>query len=292
MGHVRDELPGNEGWGMHAGTRGNGLLGRRRQSTAPVFAAAQGTLSRRLGQRLRGFRPFLAGLFVWAAGLVVLGIAIVGLGLLLIHLLLPAGLGRLDASVSGWFVHQRTPTLDTLTRIGSDLGTTPVIIGVAAVAVIVLAIGRHWLQIGFLVGALTLEFLVFLTSTLVVDRIRPMVPRLDPTPVTSSYPSGHAAAALTLYVGLAIVIWSLVRSSAIRAIVWIVAVALPVFVGVSRLYRGMHHLTDVIASLLLGCGALLFALLVTRSAVADSEARAEERPLPAPAPRSEIQVTS
>jgi membrane-associated phospholipid phosphatase len=292
MGHVRDEIPGNEGWAMHAGTREHGLLGERREPIAPVFVAAPGMLSQRLGQRLRGFRPFLAGLFVWAAGLIVLGIAIVGLGLLLTHLLLPAGLGHLDATVRNWFVQQRTPTLDTLTRIGSDLGTTPVIIGVAAVAVIVLAIGRHWLQIGFLVGALTLEFLVFLTSTLVVDRIRPMVPRLDPTPVTSSYPSGHAAAALTLYVGLAIVIWSLVRSSAIRAIAWTVAVALPLFVGVSRLYRGMHHLTDVIASLLLGCGALLFALLASRSAVADSDALAEEQPLPAPARRSEVQVTS
>jgi membrane-associated phospholipid phosphatase len=277
---------------MRAGTHEYGLLGRRRELIAPVFVAAPGTLSQRLGQRLRGFRPFLAGLFVWAAGLIVLGIAIVGLGLLLTHLLLPAGLGHLDATVSNRFVQQRTPTLDTLTRIGSDLGTTPVILGVAAVAVIILAIGRHWLQIGFLVGALTLEFLVFLTSTLVVDRIRPMVPRLDPTPVTSSYPSGHTAAALTLYVGLAIVIWSLVRSSAIRAIAWTVAVALPLFVGVSRLYRGMHHLTDVTASLLLGCGALLFALLASRSAVADSDARAEEQQLPAPAPRSEVQVMS
>ena len=276
---------------MHAGTRGNGLLGDK--PIAPVFVAAPGALSQRFGRRLRGFRPLQAGLFVWAAGLIVLGIGIVGLGLLLTHLLLPAGLGRLDESVSMWFVQQRTTTLDSLTRIGSELGTTPVIIGVAAVAVIVLAIGRHWLQIAFLVGALTLEFLVFLTSTLVVDRMRPMIPRLDPTPVTSSYPSGHAAAALTLYVGLAIVIGSLVHSSAIRAIVWTVAVALPVFVGVSRLYRGMHHLTDVTASLLLGCGALLFALLATRTAVADSDARAEEQPpLPAPAPRSEVRVTS
>jgi membrane-associated phospholipid phosphatase len=277
---------------MHAGTRGYGLLEQRGEPFAPVFVSAPGTLSQRLGQRLRGFRPVLAGLFVWSIGLIVLGIAIVGLGLLLTHLLLPAGLGHLDASVSRWFVQQRTPTLDTLTRFGSDLGTTPVIIGMAVVAVIVLAIGRHWLQIGFLVCALTLEFFVFLTSTLVVDRVRPMVPRLDPTPVTSSYPSGHAAAALTLYVGLAIVIWSLVRSSAVRAIAWIVAVALPLFVGVSRLYRGMHHLTDVIASLLLGCGALLFALLATRSAVADSDARAEEQTLPVSAPRSEVQVTS
>ncbi|MGZ4149633.1 MAG: phosphatase PAP2 family protein, partial [Actinomycetota bacterium] len=114
---------------------------------------------------------------------------------------------------------------------------------------------------------------------------RPAVPRLDATPVTSSYPSGPTAAALTLYVGLALVVWSLTRPAAIRAAVWIVAVALPVFVGLSRLYRGMHHLTDVLASVLLGVGALSFALLATRSAVAVSEERDRE-PIAPPADAS------
>jgi undecaprenyl-diphosphatase len=106
-----------------------------------------------------------------------------------------------------------------------------------------------------------------------VNRDRPLVPRLDSTPPTSSYPSGHTAASIALYVGLAIIIWSLVRSTTVRAITWIVAVAIPVLVGISRLYRGMHHLTDVLASVLLGCGVLLFALFVTRSSVAVSVAR-------------------
>ena len=146
------------------------------------------------------------------------------------------------------------------------------VIGVAVVAAIVLAIGRHWRQIGFLACALTLEFTVFLRHPPRGPHA-PLVPRLDVTPPTSSYPSGHTAAAIVLYVGLAIVIWSLVRSTAIRTIVWIIAVAIPIFVGISRLYRGMHHLTDVLASVLLGCGALLFAVLATRSAVAVSEER-------------------
>ena len=70
---------------------------------------------------------------------------------------------------------------------------------------------------------------------------------------------------MALYFGLALVVWSLVRVSLVRALVWALAIALPVFVAVSRLYRGMHFLTDVTAGVLLGCGALLFALLATRS---------------------------
>jgi membrane-associated phospholipid phosphatase len=251
----------------------------------PVFAPTRGTLAPRIASRMRRMPPVLAAIAVWVVGFLVVAGVMVGLGLLLTHVLAPEGGTRFDAAVSRWFVTVRTPTWNTVTSIGSDLGSTGVVIGVAVLAGIVLAIGKHWRQIGFLALALTLEFTVFLLSTLLVDRTRPQVPRLDVTPPTSSYPSGHTAAAIVLYVGLAIVVWSLVRSTVIRTIAWIIAIALPIFVGVSRLYRGMHHLTDVLASVLLGCGALLFALLATRVAVAVHEEREgtidlERRPVP------------
>jgi undecaprenyl-diphosphatase len=259
----------------------------RNDDTDPMFTPAEGTLARRIGIRMRAHRPIVAGLAVWLAAIVVLVAVMVGLGLLLTKVLLPAGVGRFDGSVSRWFVGQRTPSLDRASAIGSDLGSTVAVLGVAALAIVALAVGRHWRQIGFLVCAMTVEFIVFLTATLLVDRHRPDVPRLDATPATSSYPSGHTAASIVLYAGLAIVIWSLVRSAAVRTVVWIVAVAVPIFVGLSRLYRGMHHLTDVVASVLLGCAALVVALLATRSAVGVSEARASE---PAPLPRSEASL--
>jgi membrane-associated phospholipid phosphatase len=243
----------------------------RSHPSDPVFTPGGRSVAGRIGERMRDHRPITVAFLVWLAGFVVLAVVIVGLGLLLIHVLAPEGGTRFDAAVSRWFVPRRTPTLDTVTRIGSDLGSTFVIIGVAVFFAIVLALGRHWRQIGFLACALTLEFGVFLLSTLLVDRTRPAVPRLDVTPPTSSYPSGHTAAAIALYVGLALVIWSLVGSTVVRTLAWIVAVAIPIFVGVSRLYRGMHHLTDVLASVLLSCGALLFALLATRSAVATQQ---------------------
>ncbi len=248
-------------------------MSRTSHGIDPVFTPKSGTLASRTAVRVRGLHPIVAAVGVWIVAFAVLAGVMVGLGLLLTHVLSPAGGTRFDSSVSHWFVTVRTPAWDTVTAIGSDLGSTGVVIGVAVLAAIVLAIGRHWRQIGFLACAMTLEFTVFLLSTLLVDRTRPQVPRLDVTPPTSSYPSGHTAAAIVLYVGLAIVIWSLVRSPAIRTIVWIIAIALPIFVGISRLYRGMHHLTDVLASVLLGCGALLFALLATRVGVGVSEER-------------------
>jgi undecaprenyl-diphosphatase len=99
------------------------------------------------------------------------------------------------------------------------------------------------------------------------------VHRLDSTPPTSSYPSGHTAASVALWVGLAVVVWSLTRSAVARTIAWILAVVVPIIVGISRMYRGMHHFTDVCTSLVLGSAAVACALLATRSAVAADEAR-------------------
>ncbi|HXJ62337.1 MAG TPA: phosphatase PAP2 family protein [Actinomycetota bacterium] len=244
---------------------------RNRRDSA--FTPHPGTPASRIGTRMRGHRPFVVGLAVWAVELVVLAVAVVAFGLLLVHVLVPAGVGRLDFNIAHWFVNRRTPTLNDVTLFVTNLGSTPVVVGIAVLACIALAIAKRWRQVGFMVATMTLEFIVFLTAALLVDRTRPDVPRLDSTPPTSSYPSGHTAASVALWVGLAVVIWSLTRSVVARTIAWILAVAVPLAVGLSRMYRGMHHFTDVAASAVLGSAAVACALIATRSAVAAHEAR-------------------
>ncbi|HEU4355898.1 MAG TPA: phosphatase PAP2 family protein [Actinomycetota bacterium] len=270
-----------------AATPGSGSA-HDRASSGGDFDPSRGVV---VAGPIRARGPVVTGLAVWGMSYAALAVLIVGLGFLLTHLLLPAGMDRFDLSVSRWFVDQRTPMLNTVTLVGSELGSTPAILGVAVVAVLVLAIMRRWYEIAFVVGALALEFSVFLTATFLIDRNRPDVPRLDPSPVTSSYPSGHAAASFALYAAIAIVIASHVRSAIVRTLVWIVALAVPVLVALSRVYRGMHHLTDVTASLLLGPGAVLLALLVTRAAAAAAAPNEETVPEPAPAP-DDIEVAS
>ena len=256
-----------------------------------------GSLPYRLAQRSRTRRPVVAGIAVGFSGYVVMTTILVALGLLLTKVLLEGPVGRWDHALDRWFFVQREATLDTITQWGSMLGDTASVVGIAAVAVVILAIGRHWAHISFLVGALVIEVMTFLTTTFVIDRERPAVPHLDPGPPTSSYPSGHVAASIVLYVGLALIIMSLVRSKLVRAVVWIAAIALPIFVAVSRLYRGMHHPTDEIGSVIGAFGCLAFAFLATRTGVAVAEANDRaasddfgqqtldgERPAPAPAP--------
>jgi membrane-associated phospholipid phosphatase len=265
-------------------------------SLEPVRA---NSLPGRLARRSRTRRPVVAGIAVGATGYVVMTAFLVALGLLLTKVLLDGPVGRWDQALDRWFFVQREATFDTITQWGSMLGDTVAVVGIAAVAVVVLAIGRHWPYIAFLVGALVIEVTTFVTTTFVIDRERPAVPHLDPGPPTSSFPSGHVAASIVLYVGLALIITSLVRSRVVRTVVWVVAIALPIFVALSRLYRGMHHPTDMIGSVIGALGCLAFAFLATRTGVAVAEANERapsddsgrqtldgERPAPASTPAS------
>jgi len=54
-------------------------------------------------------------------------------------------------------------------------------------------------------------------------------------------------------------------------------------------YRGMHHPTDVMASVVLGVGALCFALLAVHATAVVAERRRSRR-VEAPAPRERSEV--
>jgi len=235
--------------------------------------ALPGGLAYRIARHERGHHPATVAAMLGLVGLVVMGVIVVGLGLLLTHFLVNGPVGRWDEQVNDWFVTQRTTSLNAITAVGTTIGSTVTVALVGLVAVVVLAIRKLWREIGLVVISLCVEVSVFLTSALIVNRPRPTVPHLDPSPPTSSFPSGHTAAAIALWISLAIVISMHVRNAFVRTVVWIVALGLPVFVSLSRLYRGMHHPTDVAASLLLGAGAVVTALLAVRAASAVAEFR-------------------
>jgi undecaprenyl-diphosphatase len=96
------------------------------------------------------------------------------------------------------------------------------------------------------------EVAIFSSTTIVVGRKRPAVPHLDGSPPTSSFPSGHTAASTTLYGLLAIIVFGYTARVVVRALAVAVAVVIPVAIGISRLYRGMHFPSDVGGGILLG----------------------------------------
>ena len=90
----------------------------------------------------------------------------------------------------------------------------------------------------------------------------------------ASYYSGHTAASVAVYCGVALLLTAWIRRTGVRVLIWAVAVALPIAVGCSRMYRGMHHPTDVAAGALVGIGTLVVAATAARAAKASETARA------------------
>ena len=107
------------------------------------------------------------------------------------------------------------------------------------------------------------ELGAFLTVTAVVKRPRPDVSHLDAHLPTSAFPSGHEAATACLYAAIAILVIGHARGWW-RYLSLIPAVAMPVMVAWSRMYRGEHHPTDIGASLLFAALWLTATTLLIR----------------------------
>ncbi len=141
-----------------------------------------------------------------------------------------------DRRVAQWFVTHRTPRWDLTTALGSDISDTFIKIGLSAVvAGGMLIVWRRWVEPLLIVVPLVLEAAVFITVTSIVGRPRPDVVRLEGSPVGSSYPSGHAAAA-TVYAAFAVVVFWHTRRHLWRVLAVVVTALIPVVGGLSRMY--------------------------------------------------------
>jgi membrane-associated phospholipid phosphatase len=209
-------------------------------------------------RRLRDGVPSALYLLGWA---LVLLVALVAVGWLLSRVLHDDGVGRADADLSRWLARRRNGDLNDVTAFTSEFGGTLTITALAVLAVVFAAwVWRRWREPMLVAVAVAGEVGIFLVVTLLVDRERPPVRHLDEAPPTSSFPSGHTAAAIALYGALAVLASERARSGLVRRLFVTAAVVIPLLVAASRMYRGMHFLSDVLGGVLLG-GIWLLAVV-------------------------------
>ena len=234
----------------------------------------RGGLAARIGDRARTHHPVTVFLAIVLAAWATLAGIMMLLGLLLTDVLLPFhGIGHDDEHVNVVLAAHRTGFFNTASDVMSGIADVYAIPALVALTVIVAVVKRHWRIAAFVLAAILLESATYRVTSWVIERHRPEVHRLDKLPVMASYPSGHVAASIAVYIGLALLVTSRWRSTWLRVAVWTIALAIPPLVALSRMYRGMHHPTDTLAGMLLGIGALSFALLASRAAGAVAERR-------------------
>lgn len=136
--------------------------------------------------------------------------------------------------------------------------------------------------LGSAVGAIIVTVIIFITSlilqicgkkalfsfgipvtiTVIVSRVinmiikevvgRPRPEWMEFSQSENSFPSGHAMNNMSLYLALLFVILLVVSAPKWRTFFKIVLIALPFVIGISRIYFGVHYVSDVVAGWAIG----------------------------------------
>jgi membrane-associated phospholipid phosphatase len=257
------------------------LKGRAKEGVGAPYNADRGVKGRRgaLEARVTRMHPAAAVATVAVSGYVLICLVFAALGMLVTHQL--GSLTRWDDHVVRWFAENRTSAMNNWTDHATKVADTfGILVVLLAVTIVLLLLRRRWEAL-FLLVALGLELLTFLTVNHLVDRPRPQVLRLGSLPSTSSFPSGHTAAMVALYGGLVVLLSARFRAWIVGLVSGIIAVLATAVVGWARVYRGMHHPSDVVAGALLGLAVLGVAIVAVR---AGQRAAVERKRVDAPLP--------
>jgi membrane-associated phospholipid phosphatase len=193
----------------------------------------------------------VTGLLLTVAIAVLVG-SIVAVGLLLAMVTSETGLQRSDLPVTQWAAEQSNLFAADILRLISRLGGTGTAVAVTAVlAVVELRRRPSWSVPTFLVLAVGGQFALVNVIKALIERARPDVSQLTGF-AGASFPSGHAAAAATVWAVAALILsrgWDRLATVLPGA-----AIGIAVSVAATRVMLGVHWFTDVLAGLLVGWG--------------------------------------
>lgn len=145
----------------------------------------------------------------------------------------------------------------------TSLGSVSVLAVFVTLAAINLVLVRQRRAAVVIVASSVGGAIVSLALKALIARPRPeIVPHLTEV-FTASFPSGHAMLSAVVYLTLGAVLARFTSSRRLRIYYLVVAVALMLVVGASRVYLGVHYPSDVLAGWLAGVAwALLVGLAV------------------------------
>jgi membrane-associated phospholipid phosphatase len=165
---------------------------------------------------------------------------------------------------------QAGPLFDRLMRGVSALGELAIAMKLTAIAMLIFAIRRQWLEAVFMLATTSSALLTFV--------LKELIHRTRPFPVTEnasgflqsinqySYPSGHVLFFVVFFGFLAYLAWIHFAGRA-RVIVIAICGALIVLIGPSRIFLGAHWASDVLGSYIIGTIWLFVLILAYQWAI-------------------------
>lgn len=155
----------------------------------------------------------------------------------------------------------RAPALDHMAVMVTLMGDSTMLAIASVIFLAWLLWKRYWYIAIHWLGVVTLSVIVVAGTKFLLYLPRPGEVLYEK--YASSFPSGHTALSLVFYGFLAVIIARESKKQD-RRIPYIISGVLVVLIALSRLYLGVHWLTDVIGSFLIGLAIVLLATISYR----------------------------
>ncbi len=163
-----------------------------------------------------------------------------------------SSLEQTDTSVHDWAIRERTPGATLFFTTMSNIGGPAGVASVLAVVCIVLALLRRWRWVIYLIITAAGGGLLDLELKRYFARARPAVAEMLRRANGYSFPSGHAMGSAVAFGALAYLAFRAIKSWPARAAVIAFLYTLVAAVSLSRVYLGVHWISDVLAGVAAG----------------------------------------
>lgn len=192
--------------------------------------------------------------YLWSG----LGLLGVGLLLTLVVVLAEMSLDANDLPVNQWFfsLAQEHVALQRYAELFQVLGSGNTTAPIALVFGLVLMVLRRWHWLAFFASSAIGGLLISEVLKNSVQRERPVWSEPFFSEHGYSFPSGHTLSGVTTWVAMGVVVMFLLPRPWSTVLGWVL-VLIGLGMGPSRLFYGVHYVTDVLGGWLFGFGWLL-----------------------------------
>jgi membrane-associated phospholipid phosphatase len=200
---------------------------------------------------------------------VVVGILVCVLSLLIFALLtremLEKDFTNFDIQFSQFIYTLRTPLLTIVMKIIAELGSSILLI-IATLLVIILLVRKHQKEAVVFCIALIIGAILNTSFKMMIQRQRP---QMSPLVIEDSYsfPSGHAMNSSIFYGLISYFSYHFFRNKKISIMITIASAIVVLLIGFSRIYLGVHFLTDVLAGYVIGFWWFVTILLIDHALI-------------------------
>jgi membrane-associated phospholipid phosphatase len=181
-----------------------------------------------------------------------------------------------DERLASWLHESASPGWTEFFEAVTFVGNVPTLAVVTSIASVILWRKRRVAELQLLLLAAIGAEVITVGLKLGFERERPFFADPLATEATYSFPSGHASVSLAVYGTLGFILARHLRTRAAKLGALVAAAVLVLLIGFSRLYLGVHYLSDVIAGFSVGLAwvALCVVLLHLRLRFQTSRYRA------------------